>query len=265
MIYDIQKASMMKRFSAWLLDIILFMVVVTGCMYGWAYVFDPTPHIEELSGIMESYEQQFGGSLDMTEEAFNKLSAEEQEEARQVSQKINEALNKDEKALKLLEMIATYIFAMISLSILCAHLLLEFLIPLFLKNGQTLGKKCFGIALMRKDGVKVTPLMMFVRSILGKSTVETMLPAMLLVLAMLGAGMLTTYLCFGLLIAQVIVPLWTANKTAIHDLIACTVAVDMSSQMIFDTPEQMEAYKARVDAEYSQNRAENENEAPVEE
>jgi uncharacterized RDD family membrane protein YckC len=265
MIYDIQKASMMKRASAWLLDIILFMVVVTGCMYGWAYVFDPTPHIEELSGIMESYEQQFGGNLEMTDEEFAKLTAEEQEEARQISQKINEALNKDARALKLLEMIATYIFAMISLSILCAHFLLEFLIPLFLKNGQTLGKKCFGIALMRKDGVRVTPFMMFARTILGKSTVETMLPAMLFVLAMLGAGGLTMYLSVGLLIAQVIVPVWTANKTAIHDLIACTVAVDMSSQMIFDSPEEREAYVARVDEEYSQARTENGNEAPVEE
>lgn len=249
MIYDIRNAGLMRRISAWLLDIIMFMVVVTGCMYGWSYVFNPSVPMQELNGIIEHYEQEFGGSLSMTEEELAKLTTQEQEEAQAIAIKINEALNKDERAFKLLEMTATYIFAMISLSVLCAYLLLEFVIPLLFKNGQTLGKKCFGLALVRKDGVRVTPLMMFVRTVLGKATVETMLPAMLLVLAMMGAGGLTTFLAMALLLAQCIIPLWTANKVGIHDLLACTVVVDMQSQMIFDSPEEREAYVARIEEE----------------
>lgn len=254
MIYDIRNASLMKRISAWLLDIIMFMVVVTGCLYGWSFVFNPSVPMEELNVIIEQYEQEYGGSLSLTEEEMAKLTTREQEEARAIAEKINEALNKDERAFKLLEMTTTYIFAMISLSVLCAYLLLEFVIPLLLKNGQTLGKKCFGIALVRKDGVKVTPLMMFVRTVLGKTTVETMIPAFLLILALLGVGGLTTFLAIGLLLAQCILPLWTVNRVGIHDLIACTVAVDMSNQMIFDSPEEREAYVARMEE------AENENE-----
>ena len=48
------------------------------------------------------------------------------------------------------------------------------------------------------------------------------------------------------LLAQIIVPIVTRNKTALHDLLACTVAVDMSSQMIFDSVEEMEAYEAEI-------------------
>ena len=256
MIYDIRNASLMKRISAWLLDIIMFMVVVTGCLYGWSFVFNPSVPMEELNGIIEQYEREYGGNLSMTEEELAKLTAEEQKEAQAIAEKINEALNKDERAFKLLEMTTTYIFAMISLSVLCAYLLLEFVIPLLLKNGQTLGKKCFGIALVRKDGVRVTPLMMFVRTILGKSTVETMIPAFLMVLAMMGAGGLTTFLATALLLAQGIIPLWTANRVSIHDMIACTVAVDMSSQMIFDSPEEREAYIARIQEENETSDAE---------
>ena len=37
--------------------------------------------------------------------------------------------------------------------------------------------------------------------------------------------------------------------TLLHDLMANTVAIDLASQMIFDTPEAMIAYKEKVHAE----------------
>ena len=246
MIYGIQTASLLKRISAWLLDIIMFLVVVTGCIYGWSFVFDPAVPMKELNGIMEQYEQEYGGKL-MTDEEISLLPEEQQAEAKALSTKIDEALGKDERALVLLEMTATKLFALISLSVLCAYTLLEFVVPLLLKNGQTLGKKCFGLALMRKDGVKVTPFMMFVRTILGKSTVETMIPVYLLVLFALGAGELLKFLGVALVLAQGIIPLWTNNRVSIHDMIACTVVVDMHTQMIFDSPEEKEAYIARIE------------------
>ena len=244
--YDFQRASFMKRLPAWLLDIILLITVTTGFLVAWSYVFDTTPHIEELSGIIEQYEEQYGGQLSISVEDYEKMTDEEKLEAEKISQQIDQALNENPQALKLLERIASSLFAMVSLSILCAYIILEFLIPLWLKNGQTLGKKCFGVALMRKDGVKVTPFMMFVRTILGKSTIETMIPVMLFIMVLLGAGGLMLLLGVGLLLAQVIVPVATRNKTAIHDMMACTVAVDLASQMIFDSVEDMEAYNAEL-------------------
>ena len=244
--YDFQRASFMKRLPAWLLDIILLITVTTGFLLAWSYVFDTTPHIEELSGIIEQYEEQYGGQLSISVEDYEKMTDEEKLEAEKISQQIDQALNENPQALKLLERIASSLFAMVSLSILCAYIILEFLIPLWLKNGQTLGKKCFGVALMRKDGVKVTPFMMFVRTILGKSTIETMIPVMLFIMVLLVAGGLMLLLGVGLLLAQVIVPVATRNKTAIHDMMACTVAVDLASQMIFDSVEDMEAYNAEL-------------------
>ena len=244
--YDFQRASFLKRAPAWLLDMILLITLATGFLVGWSYIFDVTPHIDELSGIIEQYEQQYGGQLSIPTDEYEKMTAEEKLAAEEISRQIDQALNQNPRALKLLEMTASSIFAMLSLSVLCSYLILEFLIPLWLKNGQTLGKKCFGVALMRKDGVKVTPFMMFVRTVLGKSTIETMIPLMMLVMVLLGAGGLMLLLGVGLLLAQIIVPLATRNKTAIHDLMACTVAADLASQMIFDTVEEMEEYNASL-------------------
>lgn len=244
--YDFQRASFTKRLPAWLLDMILLLVLATGFLAVWSQIFDPTPHINELSTIIDQYEQEYGGQLSISAEDYEKMTAEEKLAAEKISQEIDRALNENPQALKLLEMTASSIFAMLSLSILCAYLILEFLIPLLLKNGQTLGKKCFGVALMRKDGVKVTPFMMFVRTVLGKCTIETMIPVMLFVMVLLGAGGLMLLLGAGLLLAQIIVPVATRNKTALHDMMACTVAVDLASQMIFDTVEDMEAYNAEL-------------------
>ena len=244
--YDIQRASMLKRVPAWLLDIILLITVATGFLALWSQVFDVMPHVEKLSGIVEKYEAEYGGQLSMSVEEYEKLTAEEKLAADEISLEIDKALNQDPEALKALETVATYIFAMLSLSILCAYVILELLIPLWLKNGQTLGKKCFGVALMRKDGIKVTPFMMFARTVLGKCTVETMIPLLSAVMLFVGIGGPLFFLGVAVLLAQLIVPLATRNKTGIHDIMACTVAVDLSSQMIFDTPEAMEAYYAEL-------------------
>lgn len=240
--YDFQRASMLKRAPAWLLDMILWVTLLTGFLWGLSFVFNVTPHFEEINTVTAEYEQQYGGKLSYSTEEYEKMTEAEKKAADEISLKIDQALSQDSRSLKARETIITYCFALVSLSTLGAYLILDFLVPLLFKNGQTLGKKCFGVALMRQDGVKVTPFMMFARTVLGKCTVETMLPAMMFILAMLGAGGLMLILSLGILLAQIIIPLVTRNKTAIHDLMACTVAVDLSSQMIFDTPEEMEAY-----------------------
>ena len=48
---------------------------------------------------------------------------------------------------------------------------------------------------------------------------------------------------------QIILMITTQTNSCIHDVLAKTVAVDMASQMIFDSEEQMIAYKNKVHAE----------------
>jgi uncharacterized RDD family membrane protein YckC len=177
------------------------------------------------------------------------MTAEEKAAADEISRKINEALFQDTEISHAYAMVINKVLIIVSVGFLVSFLLWEFLIPLLFKNGQTLGKKCFGIALMRKDGVKVTPFMMFARAILGKCTVETLLPIMILITFFSSFGLL---LSAGILIAQIVIPLATRDKTAIHDLMACTVAVDLSSQMIFDSPEEMVEYHKRIHEEIAQ-------------
>lgn len=244
--YDIQRANMLKRVPAWMLDIILLITLATGLIAGLSYVLDMDTHTEALDAIYVRYEEEFNVDFAKTDGEFAAMSEEELARYEAAA----EALSKDTEAQKAYEIVLNLTLIMLSGGILGAFVILEFLIPLWLKNGQTLGKKIFGIALMRKDGVKVTPFMMFTRTILGKYTVETMIPIFLLVAVIFGIMGLEGLLGFALiLIAQIVVAFVTRDKTGIHDLLACTVAVDLSSQMIFDSPEEQLEYYNQLQEE----------------
>ena len=53
----------------------------------------------------------------------------------------------------------------------------------------------------------------------------------------------------ALLLSQIVLICATKARTPIHDMLAQTVTVDMASQMIFDTPEELLAYKQKIHAE----------------
>ena len=50
-------------------------------------------------------------------------------------------------------------------------------------------------------------------------------------------------------VAQFVLFLATRKHSLIHDLLADTVAVDMASQMIFNSTDELVAYKAKLQAE----------------
>ena len=147
-------------------------------------------------------------------------------------------------------MIISLSFLIITLSLLFTHLVLEFAIPLLLKNGMTVGKKIFGIGVMHENYVRIKPVSLFVRAILGKYTIETMVPVLMVLMIYFGAiGMMGIIIIGLVLIFNVALIITTKTNSAIHDAISQTVTVDMATQLIFDTPEALLEYKQRVHEE----------------
>ena len=67
-------------------------------------------------------------------------------------------------------------------------------------------------------------------------------------------GFLGVLLVGGLTLIQAILFFGSRNHTPIHDKLAQTVAVDMASQRIFESPEALLEYKKRLHAEQAENR-----------
>jgi uncharacterized RDD family membrane protein YckC len=267
MIKDIQKAGMWKRISAALLDIVVLIIIAEAFILLFSWMTGFSDHLKkydalenELADIAEEYYKEYGVDVELiaNTEEFNKLSKEEQDAYKVIVEAADKAFQKDSKVMEIyyeqndvLSDIISRLLIVITFPILISFTILEFVIPLIFKNGQTLGKKAFGIAVMRVDGIKVTPFMMFARGVLGKCTFGLLVPIYLIIMVIfsildirLGAIVL-----LAILIAQIVILFATKNRTPIHDMLAQTVTVDMSSQMIFDTPEERDEYYNRITSE----------------
>ena len=241
MIYDLQKPSLFKRLSAWLFDFIIVAILITGFATAVSGIIDFDKQLDTLESYYTEYAEKYNIDLEISSEDFDKLSKDEQ----QIYADANEIFQKDERVIKTRNLIFSLTVVIVAISILLAVLVWEFIVPLFIKNGQTVGKKIFGVAVMRTNGVKITPVQLFVRSILGKYTFEIMLPVFSVILVVFGgAGIFGIIMLAVIFIAQAISLIVTRRtRSALHDLLSDTVTVDLASQLIFNTEAELIKYK----------------------
>lgn len=250
MIYDLQRASMWKRISAWLLDAILLCIMATLMAFLLSTALNYDSYSERLDARYAVYEEQFGVTRNLTQADVDAMTADQLANLEAASQ----ALSEDAEALYAYNMMLQLMIVITSLGILLAYIVLEFTVPMALGNGQTVGKKVFGIGVMRQDGVRVNGVCMFIRTVLGKYAIETMIPVMMVLMLFFGSVGEVGWLIVGVIvIVEIALLVTTKERCMIHDKLATTVAVDIASQMIFKTHEDLIAYKQKVAAEKAAN------------
>ncbi len=254
MIYDVQKASVTKRFAAFLLDIILIACLAVGfmalvaviCKYDTHYKTYTTIVTDTKKQVIEEYKTSHGVDLGISKEDYDKLTAQEQEKfnivAKEAGEELNKRLMQNETYVKESMLVLSFTLMMTTIGIFLSVFVLEFVFPLIFKNGQTIGKKVFSIAVMHTNGVRVRPFSMFVRAILGMYVFEIMVPVLVGIMMFFNILniIIGTCVLVAILILQIAVFISTRNttKSFLHDLMARTVVVDLSSQMIFDSEEE---------------------------
>lgn len=254
--YDLQKAGVFKRISAFLFDFILISIVAVGVAFAISGITNFNTTLDSYQSHINQYAEENGIKLDITEDEYNALSEEE----RKLYDGMGAELSKNEDFLRDYQLVIGMTLVMITLAPFIAFLLLEFLVPLFLKNGQTLGKKIFAVGVVRMDSVRITPFILFARNMLGKYTIGVMIPLYMAVFvfmrALLGISFLSPLLCVVIFATVVLLNIGlfvgTRAHTCIHDCFAGTVAIDMATQMIFDSADEMLEFKKRVHQEMAE-------------
>lgn len=247
---DIQRASLLKRVSAMILDVILFATLAVGVAWGITSALKYDNYAEKVSARLEYYADEYGIDANISSEEYEKLS----DDVKLLYEEATRAMNGDEELGRLYGMMFNLSLITVTFSLLISYLVLELTVPLLLKNGQTVGKKVFGIGVMRIDCVRVSAFSLFARTLLGKFTVETMIPALLLLMSYFGVvGFEGLALIAVLIFVQIAMLFLTKNRAVIHDKFAQTVAVDLNSQMIFDTYDELLSYKKKLHEESSKS------------
>ena len=243
---DIQKANMWKRISAALFDVIILSVVVALLAMILSGVLGFDRYNNAMDDCYSKYEAMYGISFDITLDDYNAMTQEEialYEEA-------YEAFSVDPDAIYNFNMIVRLTLTIASISILLGYLIMEFAIPLFLGNGRTLGKRIFGIGVMRAHSVRITPVALFIRTVLGKFAIETMVSVLIILMIFWGTiGIVGPLVILGILILQVLLLATSPTRSVIHDRLSDTVVVDMESQQIFENEDELIEYTKRLHAE----------------
>lgn len=253
----LQKASFLKRISAYLLDFILVVILATGFASVVSSAVNYDYYANEYASHSQRHEQEIkeqfpGVNLDITEgtDEFNALSPADQQKLKDANKALHEAMMKDPKVLAAFEMITSLSFVIIGVGALLSILVVYFVVPLFFKNGQTVGKKIFGLAVIRSNFVKASNKVLFIRAIFGLFAIETMFPIAIVLMIYFGIlGIVGTVTLVLFFILQIGVMIYTKTNSCIHDLLSDTVVVDYVSQRIFETEEERIAYIEEIKAE----------------
>ena len=96
---------------------------------------------------------------------------------------------------------------------------------------------------MRIDAVQLTTIQLFIRTVLGKFTIETMIPVYIVIMIFFNIiGVEGTIILGVLALVQLVMLCVTRNRYVIHDLLAGTVVIDIASQKIFKDQEALLEY-----------------------
>ena len=248
--FSIQKASFWKRFSAWLIDavsiVLLSMVFALATSAALGYDSYSNEYLQVVSGYETQLEEKYGIRLDLEDEEYQKLSPQDKaaynEKKTQAEQELNELVKADTKAQQLRSAITSLIITMVCISLFFATAVVHFAVPLGFKHGRTLGKKVFGLAVIRTNGLKLSAPVLFIRSFVGLFAIETM--AVIFLCTIVPTGLIMAVLVQAL---QIGVMVKTYTNSAIHDLLADTVVVDFASQRIFETLDEQTAFLTSTD------------------
>lgn len=233
---DLQKANFGKRIIATIFDGILVSIIAVALAFCISSLTGYDQYVATINDAKARYEEKHDVKIGITQQEFNELSDEDKVKF----QAAIEELNNDEQVKYAYNMQINLTMVITTIPILVSIIAVEFVVPLMFENGQTLGKKIFGIALMHTDGIKVSNVQLFARAVLGKFAIELMIPLSMFFMIGFGTiGIVGIIIIAIIFIAQIICLISTRTNALIHDVLAGTVAVDMASQKIFNTREEL--------------------------
>ena len=163
--FDLQKAGIFKRFSAFLVDVVAFFLLAISLALVLSTVLGYDSYNNTIEEARAKYAAEYDINLNITAEEKAALP----DDVRARYDAADKAYGSDPEVIRAHVMVEALMLLLVSLCVLIPSVVLEFVVPLLFKNGQTLGKKIFGLAVVRSNSVKATGPAMFIRAIIGKS------------------------------------------------------------------------------------------------
>lgn len=228
---EFHKAKFIKRLAAYAIDLILLLAITLGIAAAMFSEMDYNTYEEKFELCCEKYGQQFGVDLSASRADQAEMPEAEQEKYMAAW----EALNADAEAMDAIKQKLRIELLSAIVGFFVGYVILEVMLPLIFKNGQTVGKKIMGLCVMHKYHVRVGFMQIIYRTILGKYFIETMIPVVMLILSDYGVlGMTASLVLAAIAMTQGFIVMMSQANCGIHDKLFHTVVADFKKQHIFD-------------------------------
>ncbi len=248
---DLQRAAFSKRLFAFLADLILASILISGIYFVMSAALGVDGYNARYNEIMTSYEEEYGVKFGVTAEEYGGMTPDEKENYKAAV----DAMNNDAEAKEAISTSYRLVFIIFASGIIVSMAILEFAVPLAFGDGRTLGKRLFGLGVMRRSSVKISPTVLFVRGVVGKAVFEMILPVLILLSALAGAtGFFGIVLLVVFAVAEIAAYAISRTGAFLHDILADTVVIDWDSQMIFDSIAARDEYIKKKNAEHEANK-----------
>ncbi len=217
----------LKRSFAAAIDLLLIAILTVFLAMPMSRITGFRSARDEVNEVSARIKEESGISADLTPQEYQSLTDEQIEkyEALWI-----EYLNHEQNVRTYNRMVIGSYLTILG-SILVAVIVFELAIPLVLGDGQTLGKKLMGLAVIKMDGEAVDAIGIIARALLGKFLVEIALPVFSFLSIYNGmSGSMNTVLIIGLFLVQAACMGFTKERRLIHDFLSGTRVVALDSE-----------------------------------
>jgi len=230
-IFSPKKASIIKRLGAYLIDAILFITIFAGMVLLVSYIV----------GYQNNYTLLENKYIEHGVYVLKNNSYTFCDETTELCKQAWIDFNNDKDACYYYDHSTSLTTLIITISAFISYGILEFVIPIIFKNGQTIGMKCFRIGLIDKQGIRVKNIQIFIRFLFGKFLVSRILPiyGFIFMVFNLTGGLYGFVLAVGILLCDLGMMIFSETKSGIANAISSTYAVDLEETYIFNTIEEL--------------------------
>ena len=216
---------MFRRFGAFILDLCLVVVLTVLIALPLRGLSGYASTSDRMNAIFERIAAEHGVDINIANQQYDALSEDEKLAIDAALLDISE----DVEAAELYTKTVRLLFIVIFSSLLVSVVLLELVLPLTFKNGQTIGKKLMKLEVQRRDREPLNLVTMLLRSISGKFFIDYGLPVFFfLSFVYANAGRIPLIGLLMLTLGQIVSIAVTSDRRAIHDIIAGTVVVPVA-------------------------------------
>ncbi len=234
-IYNPKKAPFIRRAGAYLIDVIIFATLFVGVLWLVSYIVGYQKNYEllEQKYIEHGIYILKNGTYDFCDTTKEECLTGW------------ETFNRDKDACYYYDLSTQLTLIMITISAFITYFILEFVVPMIFKNGQTIGMKCLRIGLIDKQGIKVRPRQIFIRFLFGRFLVSRILPVygFIFMVFNLSGGLYGFLLAVIILACDLLMTLFGKDRAGIANVISSTYAVDMDETYFFNSVEEITAKK----------------------